>query len=174
MQEEQQISVIKLIIVGHEKVGKSSLMLRYCDNEFTEQYLATIGVDFKIKALEVNGRQVKLQIWDTAGQERFQSITTAYYRGASGMMIVYDVTSRDSFEKAKDIFNKSREYTTQDVVYAVVGNKSDLNGVREISFEEGMSFANEIGAYFQETSAKENYSIDIAFHDLALRCVQKL
>eukprot|EP00347_Sterkiella_histriomuscorum_P001158 403373104 len=127
-------------------------MLRYCDDEFTEQYQATIGLDFKVKTLDRNGRLVK--------------------EAASGMLIVYDVTSRDSFEKAKEILNNAKNFNNQEQVYAVVGNKSDLKKQRQISFEEGMSFANEIGVYFQETSAKEKYSLDFAFHDLALRCLK--
>eukprot|EP00347_Sterkiella_histriomuscorum_P012124 403369801 len=112
-------------------------------------------------------------MWDTSGQERYRSVTQAFYKGSHGIIFVYDVTNRDSFEKVQQISNHFfMNLARGNEVMAVIGNKSDKREQRQISFEEGMSFAKEIGCYFQEASALEGYSIQSVFHDLVLRCIQ--
>lgn len=119
--------LIKLVIIGNSSVGKSSVLLRFSDDQFSESYLTTIGVDFRFKTLNIDGRKVKLQIWDTAGQERFRTITNAYYKGADGIVLVYDITNSASFEDIERFWlNEVESYAEKDVELLLLGNKSDL------------------------------------------------
>ncbi len=154
--------VFKILVIGDGASGKSSILYRYCDNTFYSNYISTIGVDFKIKHLEVNKKYVKLQIWDTAGQERFKSITTAYYRGVNGILLIYDVTNRESFDNIKLWINSIGLYAPSDVFIVLIGNKSDSTK-RNVKIEEGIALANELKIPFLETSAKDNINIDNAF-----------
>ena len=120
--------LIKLVIIGNSSVGKSSVLLRFSDDQFSESYLTTIGVDFRFKTLNIDGRRVKLQIWDTAGQERFRTITNAYYKGADGIVLVYDITNLPSFEDIERFWlNEVESYAEKDVELLLLGNKSDLS-----------------------------------------------
>lgn len=162
--------VIKVIIIGNSSVGKSCILMRYVDDEFTTSFISTIGIDFKIKTVEVDGLRIKVQLWDTAGQERFQSITQAYYRGAMGVIIVYDVTNRETFDKVRQWMNSLNRHT-DNIPKLIIGNKIDLrdtdtntetekNNVRE---EDGNALAFEYDCKFIEVSAKRNYKINEAF-----------
>ena len=145
-------------------MGKSSLLLRFADNVFTESFLPTIGVDFKIRTFDLSdGKTVKLQIWDTAGQERFKTITSSYYKGAHGIIIVYDVTDKKSFAQIEDWMTEVENHADNDVVQLIIGNKIDLTDKREVSTQEGQAYAENLGFTFLETSAKESVNVDDAF-----------
>merc|ERR1712063_143092 len=123
-------TVHKLLIVGDSGVGKSCLLLRFSDDIFTENFISSIGVDYKVNSVDINGTEIKLQMWDTAGQERFRTITSSYYRGAQGIMIVYDITDRDSFDNIKNWMVEIDKYAQENVIKVLVGNKSDLDDKR--------------------------------------------
>lgn len=136
--------LFKLLLIGNSSVGKSSLLLRFSDNIFSERYLLaygsflpTIGVDFKIRTFDLNGSTVKLQIWDTAGQERFKTITSSYYKGAHGIILVYDITDRQSFKDIENWLAEVDKFGNENVVKLLVGNKSDLENNRAVKTEEG-------------------------------------
>lgn len=129
--------LFKFLLIGNSGVGKSCILMRYADNSFTENFFNTIGVDFKIRNVEHEGKIIKLQIWDTAGQERFRTITCSYYRGAHGIIIVYDVTDRESFESVKYWMEEIDRYANESVISLLVGNKTDREEDRVISIEEG-------------------------------------
>ncbi|KAI5452564.1 Ras- protein Rab-18 [Naganishia albida] len=167
-------SNLKLLLIGNSAVGKSSLLLRFTDDGFLadEETSATIGVDFKVKQLEVDGRKYKLSIWDTAGQERFRTLTSSYYRGAQGVILVYDVSSRASFSALTSWFRELSTYTSPEVVKIIVGNKVDKETFsREVSTKEGEDYARRMGCLFLECSAKANLGVEEAFKELVLRII---
>ncbi len=164
--------LLKLIIVGDSGVGKSCLLSRFVDNVFIQSYISTIGIDFKIKTILLDGKKVKLQIWDTAGQERFRTITTAYYRSASGILLVYDVTDRESFDNVSRWIRNISELSGAPVV--LVGNKSDLYMSRKVSNKEGLQRALEYDVPFLETSVKDNHNVQECFETLARKSIQQL
>jgi Ras-related protein Rab-1A len=141
--------------------------VRFAENIFSDNYISTIGVDFKIKTLEVNGKTVKMQVWDTAGQERFRTITASYYRGSNGIIIVYDVTNRDSFDHITYWMKEIERLAAPDVVKILVGNKCDLVEKRVVSAEEGQAVATRYGIKFMETSALTSSNVDDAFTEMA-------
>lgn len=159
--------LFKLLLIGDSGVGKSCLLLRFADDTYTESYISTIGVDFKIRTIELDGKTVKLQIWDTAGQERFRTITSSYYRGAHGIIIVYDITDRESFENVKQWLSEIDRYACENVNKLLVGNKSDMDSKRQVEYEEAKAFADEHGLPFLETSAKDATNVEKAFHQMA-------
>lgn len=169
--------LFKCLLIGDSGVGKSALLLRFCDRLFNSTYITTIGVDFKIRTITVNGATVKLQIWDTAGQEKFRTITSTYYRGAHGIMIVYDVTSRESFENVKMWIKEVQNHAGPSVVRWLIGAKIDLRTpemVSEgscVSTEEGAALAAELGIPFIETSAKNGDNVEQSFTDLATKII---
>lgn len=129
--------LLKYLIIGNSGVGKSCLLLRYSDDEFPDKHIITIGVDFKIKSLNLDGNKVKTNIWDTAGQERFKNITVSYYKGASGVMLVYDITDIESFNKLGDWLIEVEKNAPNNVYKILVGNKSDLSEQRQVSYDQG-------------------------------------
>ncbi|CAO3623347.1 unnamed protein product [Mucor hiemalis] len=149
------------------RVGKSCLLLRFSDDSFTPSFITTIGIDFKIRTIELDGKRIKLQIWDTAGQERFRTITTAYYRGAMGILLVYDVTDEESFSNVRNWFSNIEQHASEGVNKILIGNKCDVEDKRAISKEQGETLANELNIRFMETSAKANIGVEEAFFDLA-------
>jgi Ras-related protein Rab-8A len=161
--------LIKLLLIGDSGVGKSCLLLRFAENSFTPSFITTIGIDFKIKKVQISGKTIKLQIWDTAGQERFRTITSAYYRGAMGIVLVYDVTDENSFKNIRSWMKNIDQHASAGVVRALVGNKCDIgSGERVISYEQGKSLADEYGIpVFRETSAKTGEGVDDMFIGLA-------
>ncbi len=124
--------LFKLLLIGDSGVGKSCLLLRFSDDTYTESYISTIGVDFKIRTIELDGKTVKLQIWDTAGQERFRTITSSYYRGAHGIIVVYDVTDQETFNNIGHWLEEIKRYACDGVNKLVVGNKCDLVSKRVV------------------------------------------
>ncbi|XP_038992282.1 ras-related protein RABD2a-like isoform X2 [Hibiscus syriacus] len=127
--------LFKLLLIGDSGVGKSCLLLRFSDDSYLESYISTIGVDFKIRTVEQDGKTLKLQIWDTAGQERFRTITSSYYRGAHGIIIVYDVTDQASFHNVKQWLNEINRYASGNVNKLLVGNKCDLTAKKAVPYE---------------------------------------
>jgi len=167
MQQEHDF-LFKLLLIGNSAVGKSSLLLRFSDNIFNESFLPTIGVDFKIRTLDLNGKIAKLQIWDTAGQERFKTITSSYYKGAHGVILVYDLTDRQSFKDVENWLGEVSKHASENIVKLLVGNKCDLESQRQVTTDEGREFANSLGVKFVETSAKNSMNVEKAFQTLAL------
>lgn len=142
-------------------------MLCVQDDSYLESYISTIGVDFKIRTVELDGKTIKLQIWDTAGQERFRTITSSYYRGAHGIIIVYDVTDQESFNNVKQWLNEIDRYASENVNKLLVGNKSDLASKKVVDYATAKAFADEIGIPFLETSAKNATNVEQAFMTMA-------
>ncbi|KAH0979258.1 hypothetical protein GBA52_006435 [Prunus armeniaca] len=159
--------LFKLLLIGDSGVGKSCLLLRFADDSYLDSYISTIGVDFKIRTVEQDGKTIKLQIWDTAGQERFRTITSSYYRGAHGIIIVYDVTDQESFNNVKQWLNEIDRYASENVNKLLVGNKADLTANKVVSYETAKAFADEIGIPFMETSAKNATNVEQAFMAMA-------
>jgi len=159
--------LIKLLLIGDSGVGKSCLLLRFCDDAWTPSFITTIGIDFKIRTIELDGKRIKLQIWDTAGQERFRTITTAYYRGAMGILLVYDVTDDRSFNNIRTWHANIEQHASEGVNKVLIGNKSDWTDKRAVTEEEGRQLADELGIKFIETSAKINEGVEDAFFTLA-------
>ncbi|RXH94851.1 hypothetical protein DVH24_024535 [Malus domestica] len=159
--------LFKLLLIGDSGVGKSCLLLRFADDSYLDSYISTIGVDFKIRTVDQDGKTIKLQIWDTAGQERFRTITSSYYRGAHGIIIVYDVTDQESFNNVKQWLNEIDRYASENVNKLLVGNKADLTANKVVSYETAKAFADEIGIPFMETSAKNATNVEQAFMAMA-------
>lgn len=154
--------LFKLLIIGDSGVGKSSLLVRYTDDTFS--YITTIGVDFKIKTIEVNGVRVKLQIWDTAGQERFRTITATYYRGAQGILVVYDVNSAATFLNVKRWFEEIQHHCPLTVAKVIVGNKDDCPENKVVATSDLKVVADGFNVPFIETSAKHGTNVDLVFN----------
>lgn len=192
--------LFKLLLIGDSGVGKSCLLLRFADDSWSDTYITTIGVDFKIRTLELDGKVIKLQIvccflfprafshpspsfrthhalkhlhththtqWDTAGQERFRTITSSYYRGSHGIIVVYDITNMTSFINVKQWMQEIDRYAKHDVSRFVVGNKSDLETQRAVPKETGQGFAASLGVPFMETSAKNSDNVGELFTEMA-------
>ncbi|KAI9473800.1 MAG: ras family-domain-containing protein [Benjaminiella poitrasii] len=166
--------IIKYIIIGDTGVGKSCILLQFTDNRFMPAHDLTIGVGFGTRFIEVNDRQIKLQIWDTAGQESFRSITRSYYRGAAGALLVYDITRRETFEHLSVWLEDVRQHANPNTVIMLIGNKCDLENNRQVSKEEAERFAEENGLYFLETSAKSAENVNKAFEDTAKSIQEKI
>ncbi|KZT58469.1 rab-type small GTP-binding protein [Calocera cornea HHB12733] len=159
--------LIKLLLIGDSGVGKSCLLLRFCDDAWTPSFITTIGIDFKIRTIELDGKRIKLQIWDTAGQERFRTITVAYYRGAMGILLVYDVTDERSFNNIRTWYSNVEQHASEGVNKILIGNKCDWDDKRAVTVQQGEELANELGVRFLETSAKQNINVEEAFFSLA-------
>lgn len=155
--------LFKIIIIGDSGIGKSAILTRFADDAYYNNYISTIGVDFKIKTIFINGKIIKLQIWDTAGQERFRTITTSYYRGAHIIFVCYDITDRESFENLEMWSGEIKKYASPSVRIVICGTKMDLTSKREVSYKEGKTYATERGFDFYETSSKENINVDELF-----------
>ncbi|XP_077241093.1 ras-related protein RABA6a-like [Tasmannia lanceolata] len=155
--------LFKAVLIGDSAVGKSNLLSRFAGGEFRLDSKPTIGVEFACRKIRVNNKLIKAQIWDTAGQERFRAITSSYYRGALGALLVYDITQRSTFHNLKKWLEELRAMGDSDMVIVLVGNKLDLQDKREVSEEEGRYLAEREGLSFMETSTLENINVDVAF-----------
>ncbi|XP_031574265.1 GTP-binding protein ypt2-like [Actinia tenebrosa] len=157
----------KIIIVGDYRTGKTSLLCKYTNQEYEPSSDSTMNVDFSVKTLERNNKKIKLQIWDTAGQERFRTATASYYRGARGVLLVYDITKRESFHNIIFWYSEMVRHCVTDSVKAIViGNKCHLNCDREVSSVEGKQLAENIGLPFYETSSVKNINVTECFDEL--------
>ena len=165
--------LLKFLLIGDAGVGKSCLLQRFADDAFSETYLSTIGVDFRIKTMDIDGKLIKLQIWDTAGQERFRTITSSYYRGADGVIIVYDVTDPNSFANTRNWIQEIHRYAGEDVQVMLIGNKSDLTERKLVDYNTAHEFAEEMGITFFESSAKNATNVEHMFTALAKATKQK-
>jgi len=158
--------MFKLLIIGNSSVGKTSFLFRYADDSFTSAFVSTVDIDFKVKTVFRNDKRVKLQIWDTAGQERYRTITTAYYRGAMGFILMYDITNEESFNSVQDWSTQIKTYSWDNAQVTLAGNKCDMEDERVVSNERGKQLAEQLGFEFFETSAKDNINVKQVFERL--------
>ncbi|KCV72445.1 Ras-like protein Rab-14 [Fonticula alba] len=170
--------IFKYIIIGDMSVGKSCLLHQFIEGKFVAECPHTIGVEFGTRIIEVSGQRIKLQIWDTAGQERFRAVTRSYYRGAAGVLMVYDVTRRSTYNRMSSWLTDARNLTAPNTVIFMIGNKSDLAGDdssdREVSYEEASLFARENGLIFCETSAKSGENVEEVFIQTAKKIFENI
>ncbi|XP_074340424.1 ras-related protein RABA4d-like [Apium graveolens] len=155
--------VFKVVLIGDSAVGKSQLLSRFARNEFSLDSKATIGVEFQTKTLVLDNKTVKAQIWDTAGQERYRAVTSAYYRGAVGAMLVYDMTKRQTFDHITGWLEELRGHADKNIMIMLIGNKCDLASLRAVPTEDAQEFAERENLFFMETSALEATNVETAF-----------
>ncbi|XP_058093482.1 ras-related protein RGP1-like [Magnolia sinica] len=155
--------IFKMVVIGDSGVGKSQLLERFSKNEFNIECRATVGVEFQTKSIFIEEKLIKAQIWDTAGQERYRAITSTYYRGALGALIVYDITNFPSFQQVPRWLNDLRAYAHPNAAIMLVGNKSDLDSMRSVPTEDGRKYAEKEGLLFLETSALDSTNVEKAF-----------
>ena len=171
--EEEDYFLYKLLLLGDTSVGKTCFLMRYTDNLFREVHMATIGLDYKLKSVQLdNGKVINIQIWDTAGQDRFRSITKNYFRGAHGIILIYDITQRNTFENVIKWIEQIREEASDKVPIILVGNKIDEVDKRAVNTEEGEKMAQDFGIPFFECSAKSGENIDATFKELVKKAVE--
>jgi small GTP-binding protein len=164
--------VLKVCVIGDGAVGKTSLIIRYTEGHFRESYLMTVGTSFAVKALDLDGIQVKLQLWDLAGQPHFSSVRPVFYRGSVGGILVFDVTRRETFNNIHTWFNEFTQVTGV-LPFALVANKTDLVDQRQVTQEEGEAYAQKNGWVYFETSAKDGRGVNGAFRQIAQQVVGK-
>ncbi|KAL2343083.1 hypothetical protein Fmac_004368 [Flemingia macrophylla] len=155
--------VFKVVLIGDSAVGKSQILARFARNEFSLDSKSTIGVEFQTRTLLIDHKTVKAQIWDTAGQERYRAVTSAYYRGAVGAMLVYDITKRQTFDHIPRWLEELRNHADKNIVIILIGNKCDLEDQRDVPTEDAKEFAEKEGLFFLETSALEATNVETAF-----------
>nr|VDD38844.1 unnamed protein product [Brassica oleracea] len=155
--------VFKVVLIGDSAVGKSQLLARFSRNEFSIESKATIGVEFQTRTLTIDNKTIKAQIWDTAGQERYRAVTSAYYRGAVGAMLVYDITKRQSFDHVARWLEELRGHADKNIVIMLVGNKTDLGTLRAVPTEDAKEFAQRENLFFMETSALDSINVEPSF-----------
>ncbi|CAH9091190.1 unnamed protein product, partial [Cuscuta epithymum] len=164
--------LFKIVLIGDSGVGKSNILSRFTRNEFCLESKSTIGVEFATRTLQVEGKTVKAQIWDTAGQERYRAITSAYYRGAVGALLVYDITKKQTFDNVERWLRELRDHADSNIVIMLAGNKTDLNHLRAVPEQEARLLAEKEGLSFLETSALEALNVEKAFQTILLDIYQ--
>ena len=155
--------LVKFVFIGDSSVGKTSMLLRFAEQRFPEDHMPTIGIDFKIKIVMLNGRKIKMQLWDTAGQERFQTIASNYYKGAAGVILVYDCGAKITFLSVQNWLKQINEHAEEGIVKVLVANKSDLASP-EVTNDEGLALAKKFGMQFYSTSAKTGAGVEELFN----------
>ena len=158
--------LFKIVLIGDSGVGKSNLLSRFTRNEFSLESKSTIGVEFATKSIQVDGKVIKAQVWDTAGQERYRAITSAYYRGAVGALLVYDIAKHATYENVERWLKELRDHADQNIVIMLVGNKSDLRHLRAVPVEEARAFAEKNNLSFIEASALDSSNVESAFQQI--------
>ena len=167
--------IIKILTLGYTTVGKTSVVLRFSEDKFVENQFATIGIDFKTKYIKIGDASVKVFFWDTAGQEKFQNIAKQYYKGANGVLLMYDITNRKTFERINFWLKEIKEHNKiEDLFVCLVGNKLDLEDKREVSTEEGENYAKENNLQFFEVSAKSGIGVDELFNKVIKGAMNKI
>ena len=164
----------KIVVIGDSGAGKSNLVLRYTKNEFSLETQTTIGVELAPKTVKVDGKIIKAQLWDTAGQERFQALASAYFKGAIGALLVYDITKPSSFKGLEKWIEKLQEHADPNITTLLVGNKCDLSHLREVRTEDAEEFAQKHNMAFLETSALENTNVELAFQKLVAAIYERV
>jgi Ras-related protein Rab-11A len=158
--------LFKVVLIGDSGVGKSNLLSRFTRNEFCLESKSTIGVEFATRSIQVDGKTIKAQIWDTAGQERYRAITSAYYRGAVGALLVYDITKQVTYDNVERWLKELRDHADSNIVIMLVGNKSDLKHLRSVQTDDAQGFCEGEGLSFIETSALESTNVELAFQNI--------
>ncbi|KAI8893193.1 ras GTPase [Globomyces pollinis-pini] len=166
MANEEYDFLFKVVLIGDSGVGKSNLLARFTRNEFNMDSKSTIGVEFATRSIQVDSKTIKAQIWDTAGQERYRAITSAYYRGAVGALLVYDISQQKTFESVERWLKELRDHADANIVIMLVGNKCDLNHLRAVPTEEAKEFATSQSISFIETSALEATNVETSFQNI--------
>ncbi|CAM4704624.1 hypothetical protein PO909_009856 [Leuciscus waleckii] len=166
--------VFKVVLIGESGVGKSNLLSRFTKNEFSHDSRTTIGVEFSTRTVKLNGLTIKAQIWDTAGLERYRAITSAYYRGAVGALLIYDISKHLTYESAERWLKELYDHADAHIVVMLVGNKSDLAAVRSVPTEDAKDFAEKNGLLFMETSALESVNVEVAFNTVLAEIHKKV
>lgn len=166
MANDEYDFLFKVVLIGDSGVGKSNLLSRFTRNEFNLDTKSTIGVEFATRSIQVDAKTIKAQIWDTAGQERYRAITSAYYRGAVGALLVYDISKHQTYENVIRWLKELREHADSNIVIMLVGNKSDLRHLRAVPTEEAKQFASENNLSFIETSALDASNVEMAFQNI--------
>ncbi|KAK2844981.1 hypothetical protein Q5P01_011640 [Channa striata] len=164
--EDEYDYLFKVVLIGDSGVGKSNLLSRFTRNEFSLESKSTIGVEFATRSIQVEGKTIKAQIWDTAGQERYRAITSAYYRGAVGALLVYDIAKHLTYENAERWLKELQDHADSNIVIMLVGNKSDLRHLRAVPTDEAKAFAEKHGLSFLETSALDSSNVELAFQTI--------
>lgn len=164
---------LKLLLVGDSGVGKTSILLRFCDDAYSDTFITTIGIDSKTKIVDIDSKRVKARVWDTAGQERFRTISTQYFKSAQGAVLTYDITSRRSFQSVEQWLEQLRAVGDEHSAMVLVANKADLEDHREVAEEEGRDMAASLGLPFFEVSAKDGLNVDAAFEALIRAAIDK-
>ena len=170
--DEKKNNNIKIIVIGDQAVGKSSLLMRYCEGNFTLNMMGTAGIDFKRKIIEINKTKLSITFYDSAGHDRFRHITKTHYQGSKGIVLVYDVTDKASFTNVNEWINNIKENADSNAEIILIGNKIDLDSDRIISYEDGLELAKQYGVSFIETSAKSNDGVDKAFMKIITQIIE--
>ena len=166
VEEEFYDLKIRVMLIGDSNVGKTSIIKRYCNNQFSPSYISTVGIDFETKYLRLNGKIINLQIWDTAGQERYKVLAKNYYKNSDGFIIVYDITDKKSFNNVANWITQIKDSASENVKCVLLGNKCDLEELRQVDINQGKDLANNYHLKFYETSAQKGNNIQKVFTDL--------
>ncbi|XP_050420798.1 ras-related protein Rab-11A isoform X1 [Adelges cooleyi] len=172
--DEEYDYLFKVVLIGDSGVGKSNLLARFTRNEFNLESKSTIGVEFATRSIKVNKKVIKAQIWDTAGQERYRAITSAYYRGAVGALLVYDIAKQLTYQNVERWLSELRDHADQNIVIMLVGNKSDLRHLRAVPSDEARAFAEANNLSFIETSALDSTNVETAFENILTEIHRKV